>query len=289
MATLGQRKLGYSYMTKLRLAWIWEWERAKEIEPHWRDGLRGCLEEIAKDHEVDWYLFEVPKKDYDWIITWCDSNSNFSHFFTPRLKGKRAIFLTTNPTNYHNLQGFDVVFCESSVVYDECRMRGLRAVKAFGTDTDFFKPGKVEKDIEYFYPATFSPWKLQSEIAHLGKKLLCVGTIQPDGQNEFNACVQNGVHTEVGYFPPEKIRDYYQRAKNVIIPAVHGSERTVLEAMACNILPQVTNPLNVKSKTYLDEFKKSGLLLPRDFVLQNYSHKTYAQSVLKGLHDCDEY
>lgn len=275
-------------MKKLDICFQWEWERAKEIEPNWRDGLRSCLENMEKEHNVDWLLFETPKKDYDWIITWCDSNSNFSHFFTPQYKAKRGIFLTTNPTNYHNLRGFDVVFCESSVVLEEARMQGIHAVKAFGTDDNFFVPGDKEKDIEYFYPATFSPWKRQQDIAYLGKDLTCIGTIQPDGQEDYQACVNNAVITEVGYFPPEKIRDYYQRSKKVIIPAVHGSERTVLESMSCNILPEVTNESNTKTRTYLTEYAKSGCQTPREFIQKYYSGEKYAKDVLKGLYDCED-
>ena len=273
-------------MKKLNLAFIWEHSEARDIYPNWRDGLRACLENIEKEHNVDWYFNEAPKKDYDWIITWCDSNSTFSYFFTPQLKGKRAIFLTTNPTNYHNLRGFDVVFCESSVVLEECKNLGINAVKAFGTDDVFYTPG-VEKDIEYFYPATFSTWKLQRDIAHLGDKLLCVGTIQPDGQDDYQACLKGGVKLEIGYFPPENIRDYYQRAKRVIIPAIHGSERTILESMSCGIVPEVTNLGNLKAQTYLSEYAKSGLT-PREFIVKNYSGKKYAQDVLKGLYDCQE-
>ena len=259
---------------------MWEWERAKEIYPLWRDGLRAALEIIDKDHDVDWLLYDTPKKEYDWILTWCDSNSNFSKdkFDHP---AKRAIILTTHPSNYHSLMGFDVVFCESSVIYDECRMHGLRAVKAFGTDDNFFTPDdSVKKDIEYFYPATFSPWKLQSKIAHLGNKLTCIGTVQPDGEQEHAACVKAGVNVEVGYFPVEKIRDYYRRSKRVIIPAVHGSERTVLEAMSCGILPEVTNPANKRTKTYIDE---CGDMNPREFIKKNYSAKKYAEVLCKYL------
>lgn len=269
------------------IAFVWEWERANEIEPNWRDGLRKALEILGKKHEVDWYLMKAPeiKKDYDWIITWCDSNSNFSRFVT-KYPSKRAICLTTHPTNYHNLLGFDVVFCETQIIYDECRMRGIHAKRAFGTDDVFFSPKKVKRDLEYFYPATFSPWKKQSDIAHLGNKLTCIGTIQPDGQSEYNACTSNGVNVEVGYFPPEKIRDYYNRAQDVVIPSVHGSERTVLEAMSCNILPQVTNPTNKRAASYIYEFRKSGMSSPRDFIKKYYSGKKYADDIEKGLNAC---
>ena len=140
----------------------------------------------------------------------------------------------------------------------------------------------MKKDIEYFYPACFSAWKLQGDIAHLGDRLWCVGTIEPDGQDQHDECVKNGVHVAVGYFKAEYIRDLYHRTQKMIIPAVHGSERTVLEAMACGIVPEVTNPANVRTRSYIDEYEKSGLT-PREFVVKNYSHTKYGDTILKAL------
>jgi len=267
----------------MKIAFIWEWDKAKEIEPLWRDGLRAAMEIVGKKHEVDWLLFDVPKKEYDWILAWSGSYSNFSRLKS-KYSAKRGLFLTTTPDDSHNLTGFGVVFCESTPVLEMTRARGIRAIKAFGTDTDFFSPDpSVKKDIEYFYPATFSKWKMQSKIAHLGKDLLCVGTVQPDGINEFESCVGAGVRVEEGYFPAEVIRDYYRRAKRVIIPAVHGSERTVLEAMSMGIVPEVLEPTkNRKTYSYIKEYDGSGLL-PRDFVIKNYSAQVYANAILRGI------
>lgn len=285
MAIQDKKKREFSYMKNLKIAFCWEWERAKEIEPNWRDGLRAALELIGKKHTVDWYLGEEPKGDYDWIITWCDSNTKYSRFFFNH-PAKRGIFLTTHPSNHHNLQGFDVVFCESEPIYDEVRMYGIHAVKAFGTDDAFFCPDGRETDIPYFYPATFSPWKRQQDIAHLKENLTCIGTIQPDGMDEYNSCLQSGVNVKVGYFPPDVILDYYRRSESVVIPAVHGSERTVLESMSCGILPEVTNPQNIRAKSYINECVESGLS-PREFIQKYYSAKVYAKNILKGLKDED--
>lgn len=268
------------------LSFCWEWEQAKEIYKDCRDGLMAALKLMGK--KVKWFLNEKPE-DNEWILTWCDSNSQYSRFFS-NYKAKRAIILTTNPHNYHNLEGFDIVFCESSVVYNECRMYGLHAVKAFGTDEKFFVPGNLKKDIKYFYPACFSPWKLQSEIAYLGKDLLCMGTIQPNGQAEYDACVSAGVQTKVGYHPPKELLNCYQRAENVIIPAVHGSERTVLEAMSCNIWPLVTNEKNIRTRTYIEEYlhqKNGGQMKPRDFILKNYTARMYADKIIQAMEDYD--
>lgn len=269
------------------LAFVWYWSRASEIYPNWRDGLRAALEEIGKTRHVAWYFDEQvpPEGYYDFILFWGDSNCPFFDKLD-RYQCKKGICLSTMPKNFDNLRKLDVVYCESTPVYEAVRSQGIHAIKAFGTDTAFFTPAPdtAPKDIEYFYPATFSPWKCQSVIASFGSRLVCVGTIQPDGQNEYEACIKNGVRVEVGYFSPEKIRDYYRRAKKVIIPAIHGSERTVLEAMAMNVPVEICNPsVNYKAQSYIDEFQKSEYVWPRDFIVNNYSHSIYAKQLLRGM------
>lgn len=265
---------------------VWYWDKASEIFPNWRDGLRAAIEEIAKEHEVVWFMDkEIPRAADGWdgIIFWDDSNSTFfehiDYYNCPV-----TLCLTTDPQNFENLRKLDAVYCESTPVYNQVRSQGIRAIKAFGTDTAFFTPDEdIKKDIEYFYPATFSPWKRQSDIAYLGSKLTCIGTVQPDGVSELQKCLEKGVNVEEGYFPVEKIRDYYRRSERVIIPAIHGSERTILEAMACNLLPEVTNLNNVRADSYIREYHLSNSKTPRQFVLKNYSHVKYAKDILKGL------
>lgn len=266
-----------------RLAFIWYWGRAKEIYPNWRDGLRAALEELSKQFPVDMFLGELrPRDEYEFILFWGDSNCPFFDGIE-KYKAKKGIILTTDPVNFDNLRKLDVVFCESTPVYEACRAQGLRAVKAFGTDTNFYKPTKIDRDIEYFYPATFSDnWKRQQDIAYLGEKLTCVGTVQEDGKNAFELCKKMGVQIHEGYFEPSIIKDMYLRAKNVIIPAIHGSERTCLEAMSMNIVPTV-NPQNKRTLSYVEEFIHSGYHTPRDFVVANYSPEIYAQKLLEGM------
>jgi len=273
-------------MKKLKIAFCWFWPRASEIFDNWRDGLRAALEVISKKHEITWFFdCKLPENynDFDFCLFWGDSNLEPLSKL-PAGKCRYGLCLSTNPTNIDNLRKLDVIFCESQIVLREVKNTGLRGILAFGTDIDFYKPDlTVKKDIEYFYPATFSPWKRQSEIAYLGNKLLCVGTVQPDGQQELVKCQETGVRIEEGYFPAEKIRDYYRRAQNVIIPAIHGSERTVLEALACDILPDVTNPENAKTNSYIREYQLSNAKSPRHFILKNYSHRVYAHALLKGI------
>lgn len=266
----------------MKIAFVWFFPQASQIINNWHDGLRAAIDLIAKKHEVNWFLDrDVPEDEYDAIILWDDSNSGFFKAF-PSYHAKKLLCLTTDPVNWENLSMLNAIFCESEPIKEAVRARGLHAIKAFGTDTDFYKPSKAKKDIDFFYPATFSPWKRQSEIAYLGKQLWCIGTCQPDGVAELAECTKNGVHVENGYFPARKILSYYQRSKCVIIPAIHGSERTVLEAMACDIKPIVTHPENIRTSSYVKELDESGLS-PREFVMARYSHYKYAEQILKGL------
>jgi hypothetical protein len=273
-----------------RIGFVWYWEQASAIKPKWRDGLRAAIEIISQKHEVRWFLDkEVPSPDepWDFLLFWSDAYGGFFNelnLYTAR----KGICLTTEPKSpleFDNLRKLDVVYCESRPVYETVRREGIHAVKAFGTDTLFFSPGvRVTKSIEYFYPATFSPWKRQSEIAYLGDKLTCLGTVQPDGLAELEACKKNGVNIIEGYFNAKKIRNMYRQSERVIIPAVHGSERTVLEAMSMDILPMITNPLlNVKANSYIEEYREMGYDSPREFVIDNYSHFIYADNLLKGI------
>ena len=266
----------------MRIAVLWNYGGANEIYDHWRDGLRKAIDIIGVDNDVDIYCGKYAYRlegEYDFLLFWTDSTDPFlSHYDLPTRKG---IVLTTDPVNFDNLRKMDVVYCESQPVYDQVKRQGLHAIRAFGTDTEFYSPDDTKKDLPFFYPATFSPWKRQSQIAYLGKDLTCVGTIQPDGVEEYEACKEKGVNLEVGYFPPEKIRDYYRRAEKVLIPAVHGSERTCLEAMSMGIVPAV-NPANIRTLSYVREYEASGLD-PRRFVIKNYSAEKYASQLLKGM------
>lgn len=265
----------------MNICFLWFFDKAPQVYDNWKDGLRSAIEEIEKEHKVHWIIGkEYPEDKYDAILFWDDSNSGFFRVID-QYHGKKGLFLTTLPHNFDNLRKLDVVYCESEPVYQAVRAQGIHAIKAFGTDTDFFTWSERKKNIPYFYPATFSPWKRQSSITYLGDKLLCVGTVQPDGIGELTECQNKGVKTEIGYFPAKKIRDYYRRAERVIIPAIHGSERTVLEAMASGIRPEV-NPENIRAYSYIQELEASGLE-PRQFVVQNYSHVKYSEDILKGL------
>lgn len=291
-----------------KIAFIWWFDESSKIYKNWRDGLRRALDIInkKKDYSVSYFFDKTlpDKGEFDFLLFWSSTNEDYFEYLN-KYKAKKGLCLTTYPTNIDNLREMDVVYCESQPILDEVESYGTetynvmdekkgyyvqktrpfyKSILAFGTDTDFYKPDpKKRKDIPYFYPATFSPWKRQDEIADLASNLYLVGTIQPDGLDIYNKCANKGCNIEVGYFPASKIRNMYQRSKQVVIPAIHGSERTVLEAMATNIKPVVIHPTNKRTYSYIKEFEDSGLETPRKFILKNYSHRIYAKKLLEGI------
>lgn len=274
----------------MKICVVWYWDMASKFFETYRDGLKAALEEIGKEHTVIWYLDKnVPQKydNYDFILIWSDSNCAFLNDLKDYPGRKGLCYGSTFEPNLDNLRKVDVVFVENTPMYEFIRAAGIRAIKAFGTDTDFYSPDDRLKTIPYFYPATFSPWKRQSDIAYLGNKLTCCGYMQPDGMDEYNSCVVSGVHVIPDNLPAEKVRNLYRISKEVIIPAHYGSERTVLEAMSCNIWPTIVRPdINKNAYSYIEEYfaeKEKKNLTPREFILKFYSHHIYAKQLLKGI------
>ena len=266
------------------VAIIWWWDKAKWVYPLWRDGHRAAFELLGKTHQVDWFIGtdkEVPQ-GYDFYLLWDSSTSAFLPKLD-ELKGRKGLCLTTDlGLNLDNLRHFDVIFAEAPPVVEACRPSGVRVIKAFGTDTKFFKPLNVPKAFEAVYPATFSPWKRQNLFADkYGNKGLCIGTVQPDGEEIYNYCLNKGTAVVRGYLPAESSRVLFQLGNKVSITGYEGSGRTVLEAMSADMEVEVAED-NLKCQSYLQEFRESGLK-SRDFILENYSEEVFCKQLLKGI------
>ena len=104
--------------------------------------MRAAIEEIEKKHHVNWFLDKTMPKpgESDFLLFWSSSNEDYFSFLDRYPTEKKGICLTTDPHNPDNLRKLNIVFAESQPIYDQSRALGLPVIKAFGTDTDFFKP-----------------------------------------------------------------------------------------------------------------------------------------------------
>src|SRR3990167_6497938 len=96
----------------MRISFIWYWNRAEEIYPNWRDGLRAALEAIEQTHEVKWILGEkTPTTTSAFILFWGDSDCPLLSVID-NFNAKKGIVLTTNPPISDNIRKLDLVDCE---------------------------------------------------------------------------------------------------------------------------------------------------------------------------------
>lgn len=241
-------------MKSLRIAIIHPWDRAKWNEPIIWDGLHGALKEVAKTHQVDWFLEgDNPNDSYDWIIPWGVMSIPFNSTIE-KFRGRKAIFCAGHPQDIANINKFEAIFVESPAVQQQMSKHHPKVILAFGTDIEFFKPTDTPKMFDAFYPATYSPWKRQDLFAlgTQGYKALSCGVIQPDGQELYNLCNQISGYVMGGLVPTFVVASLYNASKTVVITSWHGSERTVLEAMATNI-PLVLTKDNVLAASLVSD------------------------------------
>jgi len=296
-------------MKRKKIAFIWELANAKEIFPHWKDGYRAALEIIKRDHDLDWFLgpyeaLEVPENRYDVLMYWGSSADKFHQKMVSRPERKLWLY-PGGPIDLDLAANYDVVFTEDKRYETQLKTSGTRIIRVTGTNTKLFKPDiHQEKLYGALYPATFSRWKRQDLFAQaIGKEGICVGTIQPDGLEYVAECIKRGVDTVIAYLPAELLAKLYTMSQVVVLPIVHGSQRTLLEALAMNIPVVVSNQfkptqdmaeeiggarivnldVNEIREAYLRS--KGKKINTRPYVIHHYGEKQFARKLLKGILD----
>ena len=285
----------------MRIAIRHPWSLAKRYEPLVWDGLHAALRLVGEKHEVVWFLAEdEPDDTYDWILPWGVGSLPFNNTIE-KYRARKALLCAGHPDDTANFNKFEVIFVESPKVLEQVRPHCRRAVLAFGTDTDLFKPTKAPKVYPTFYPATFSEsWKRQTLFARGSVRggLAC-GVVQPDGLVGVRWCEEYGVHTLEGLVPTYIVAQLYNMAHVGIITSWHGSERTVLEMMASNLPLVITRDNELACSLVTDEciqveptaeairegFHEAygKTVNTRQHVVDNYSHFKYAERILSVL------
>lgn len=202
-----------------------------------------------------------------------------------------------------NYPFFAHVFVESQVykdIYDEA---GVSCSVAFGTNTELFKPVDNPKAFDTILPGTFAAWKRHNIYAQATKGLRSVacGYMYDDHEQDcWQDCVKAGV-TILPHVSADVLHYLYAASKVCVVTSssAGGSQRTVLEAMSMNLPLIVTdsdkydyakdkayvcdpNPTEIRS--YINAILDGdGDVNTRDYILENWSEYTYADSLEAGL------
>lgn len=203
----------------------------------------------------------------------------------------------------------DIVFTESKSYIDWMRSIGVKkVVQVFGTNTEIFKPIKMPKKFDGFFPATGAAWKRHHLFAEaLKDKGLVCGWWQPHEPQCLQVCLDNKcavLHHQM----PESMVYLYNMAHSTVITSsdIGGSQRSVLESMACGIPPIVMADSTMTTE-YVREANFGKIVEPNvedikkavqeiidnppdpqkgiDYIRSKYSEYHYADGVKAGIQE----
>ena len=237
----------------------------------------------------------------DVILTWGDMTRPNAVKLAKVGKPMAICFAGGEPNTY-NTDLYDHIFVESKVYKEALENSGHPNVSiAFGTNTDLFKPIVQNKVFSAILPATFAIWKRHNLFAEATRGLhsLAVGYIYHDHETD---CWKDCLKADTTILPhtsAQVLHYLYAASRVCIIPSRSdgGSQRSVLEAMAMNIPVIVTDsnkfdyehlyraePTVESIRGYLDALLDGEQTTnTRDYILENWSHHTYADALEEGL------
>lgn len=157
-------------------------------------------------------------------------------------------------TNYERVP--QVYFVENKTYVDWMKSRGLPNVRqVFGTNTEIFKPMKQPKIWDAFMPATYAEWKRHKLFADAmeGKRALAAGWWQEREAFVWQYCQEKNIAL-LHHQMPHSVNLLYNMSHTTLLTAnTHGgSQRAVLESMACGIPPIVMSDSD-KTTEYVAE------------------------------------
>jgi len=308
----------------MRLAVCNDWFDKKSAVYFNKDGILKMLDVLRKRDGWEIKFFKKHDRTFEWehdyvdlsfspdpvkqLLEWNpDAILGFSDFSRPYLKeieGKKPIALCYTGGRFTNHKDVpDIVFVESKSYVDWMKPMGINVVQAFGTNTELFKPMPNPKVFDAFFPATGASWKRQWLFAEAMKdKGLIAGWWQPHEPECLEVCYKNNTAV-LHHQMPESINYLYSMAHTVLVTSQDngGSQRTVLEAMACNV-PVIAMADSTMTTEYLRECGQGEIVEPnvpdirkaverlkdtkvttRDWILENYSEYIYADKVRDGI------
>lgn len=295
----------------MRIAFIWQGFDGR-YKYQWRDGLYAAMHLLEKEHEVRYFDFpldEIHDFNPDVVLYWespCTlrgkDQANYQAVID--LPYKKALLFAGGPVDRQICYGFDLYFVESRISEQEFNALGLPWKRAFGVNTQIFKPMNLEKKRDGIIQATFAGWKRHELFADaLGEKGMAVGRVQESDRNGYNRCIERGVEV-LGEQPAYRIAELINESHAVVNTAEYwgGGQRCTLEAMACGV-PVIVMKDSPKNCEFVEE-SSGGFIVEPDvdsirraieevnefqgsaglhYVRKHWTERHYADALLEGI------
>jgi glycosyltransferase involved in cell wall biosynthesis len=288
-------------MAKVPIDFVWQ--GITERKEHWKDGLWAAMQILEKVFDVEYKEPWDDIRDDATILYWeapCTVNGrNAPHYNRiHELPNRKILLFAGGPIKKEWVQNFDLLAVESQVNEKECEVLGIPHKRAFGINTDIFKPIDAEKIYLTVTHGTCATWKRQDLVCRAVREdALVFGQKQSGDSKPFDICreCESDVLSEVPY---EKVNQLLNKAWVSVncADAWGGGQRATLEAMACN-LPVVVMNDSLKNiefvrgagiglvvdpqpeKIYSAVVNLKGLSGGRDYVMDNWTPQHYADSL----------
>lgn len=295
----------------MKIAFIWQGFDGR-YKYHWRDGLYAAMKLLEEEHEVRYFDFPLKgmtEFNPDVVLYWESPVTNRGKdaenwFSVCALPYKKVLLFAGGPLKAMDVRDFDLVFVESQINEDDCDREGIPYRRAFGVNTQVFKPSFAEKQYDGFMQATFADWKRHTLFAQsLGAKGAVAGRKQEHDLNGYNECVKRKV-TIFEEQPAEEVAKLINESYAVVNTAEYwgGGQRCTLEAMACGV-PVIVMADSPKNREFVEESKCGFVVDPseqaireaveqaktfngmpgHDYVMNNWTERHYADALLEGI------
>lgn len=298
----------------MRLSFVWQGFSGRYGQ--WQDGLFAALKLIELEHDVAYFdvdqLDKLKEFNPDVVLYWeapCTLRGKDADKYRAvmNLPYKKALLFAGGPVDRDICQGFDLYFVESAINEREFAELGLPWKRAFGVNTQIFKPSPFTKIYDGMMQATFAGWKRHELFAEaLRSDGLVCGRKQDHDMNGYNACVEKGVKI-LPEMSAAVVAMLINKSHTVVNTAEFwgGGQRCTLEAMACGI-PVIVMSDSPKNKEFVEE-SGAGLVVNPDplsirtaiaaiktwnapeltagykYVQEKWTERHYADALLEGI------
>ena len=226
----------------MKLVFIWDWENPWSQMLTWKDGLSKAIQILSQEWEVKCYsigkdtifyhdYFPIVLKPTPELLAEAilkekpDAILVFGDFTRPTIpylahRGIPMALCLAGGTFRDYADCFDLIFVESEVYKNQLEAEGRKVIKAFGTNTELFKPIKQPKIWDAIFPAVFARWKRHELFAGaVGNTGLACGWMYQNHETEcWQICQDRGTMI-LSYQSAEAVNYLLNASRTCVITA----------------------------------------------------------------------
>jgi hypothetical protein len=252
----------------MKIAFCWQGFNGRYGQ--WKDGLWAAMKIIEKKHEVRYFepTDDIEAFKPDWILYWeapitATGKDADKYERVCALPFKKALMFAGGEIRPMWVKDFDHLFIESQIDMDTCERYGIPHSRAFGVNTDIFKPQLQPKVWDAMLQATCASWKRTWLMTRaLKSKSMVCGRYQETDPACWERAREDGAMV-LPELSAEAVNSCLNASRCVVNSAEFwgGGQRATLEAIAAGI-PVIAMSDSPKNCEFLRESNYGYIVEP---------------------------